>query len=175
MKTQLDQKGFALAVVLLFVLAVGCATAVLVPRALRWQHTAVVQYETDCLVSDLRLMQQMARTSAVFPIEEMAEHRLVNAAPELEIRDNEHAYMIWRRTFEGSLPKSSLLVRHAYPEQLNISAKSKGRIRYGSHGGTASTTTIYVFYTDEMERGKKIILDSVGRIRVEAMNENDTP
>ena len=70
---------------------------------------------------------------------------------------------------------SSRLVRHDYPKALNISTNTKRRIRFGSNGGTASTTTIYVFYTGEMERGKKIILDSVGRIRVEAMDENDTP
>ena len=175
MKTQLDQKGFALAVVLLFVLAIGCATAALVPRALRWQHAAIVQYETDCLASDLRLMQQMARTAAVYPIEETSEHGLSEAAPALEIRDEEHAYMIWRYTYVGSRPKSSLLVRHAYPEALNISANTKGRIQYGRNGGTANMTTIYVFYTGEMERGKKIILDSVGRIRVEAMNGKNTP
>ncbi len=175
MKTQLDQKGFALAIVLLFVLAIGCATAVLVPRALRWQHAAVVQYETDCLASDLRLMQQMMRTATVYPIEETAEHRLSDTAPEFELRDGEHAYIIWRHTYEGSLPMSSRLVRHDYPKALNISTNTKRRIRFGSNGGTASTTTIYVFYTGEMERGKKIILDSVGRIRVEAMDENDTP
>ena len=107
MKTQLDQKGFALAIVLLFVLAIGCATAVLVPRALRWQHAAVVQYETDCLASDLRLMQQMMRTATVYPIEETAEHRLSDTAPEFELRDGEHAYIIWRHTYEGSLPMSS--------------------------------------------------------------------
>ena len=62
-------RGFAMMYVLLLVLAAGIAAAVLVPRCASWYHAALVRYEADCLVSDLRLLQQLSRTAAVYHIE----------------------------------------------------------------------------------------------------------
>ena len=62
-------RGFAMMYVLLFVLAAGLAASVLVPRCASWYHAALVRYEADCLVSELRMLQQLSRTAAVYPIE----------------------------------------------------------------------------------------------------------
>ncbi len=175
MKATHGQDGFALTVVLIFVLAIGMGTALVLPRALRWQHAAIVQQETDCLLSDLRLLQQMTRTSSVYPVEETVDHEWNDAVPELEIREAEHAYMIWRKTHEQHLPTSSRLLRHAFPSMLTIRANIPGRIRFGRNGGTTNPTTIYIYYDGERADGKKIILDSVGRIRVEGIDEQKTP
>lgn len=175
MKAKHCQDGFALTVVLIFVLAIGMGTALVLPRALKWQHAAIVQQETDCLMSDLRLMQQMTRTTSVYPVEETKEHTWNDAVPELEIRENEHAYMIWRKTHEQHMPTSSRLLRHAYSPVLTVHANIPGRIRFGSNGGTTNPTTIYIYYDGERADGKKIILDSVGRIRVEGIDGQKTP
>lgn len=171
MKSRLGQEGVALTIVLIFVLAIGVGTALVMPRALKWQHAAIVQQEADYLMSDLRLMQQMTRTASVYPVEETKEHAWNDAVPELEIRETEHAYMIWRKTHERQMPTSSRLVRHVYPPTLTLHANISGRIRFGSNGGTTNPTTIYIYYDGEREDGKKIILDSVGRIRVEGIDE----
>lgn len=146
-------------------------TALILPRALRWQHAAVVQYETDCLVSDLRLMQQMTRTAAVYPIEDVTEHRLQYAVPRMDISESDHMYRILRRTMEGRFPVDGELLHHDYPADMVIKSNIKGSIRFGGNDGTLTPTTIYVYYTGERENGKKVILDSVGRIRVEGIHE----
>lgn len=167
-----EQAGFALAFVLIAVLAAGLATAVIVPRAIAWHHAALVQHETDCLVSNVRLLQQMTRTMSVHPVEELADHRINDAAPELELQPADHTYVLWSRQYHGGTQRSNEVRRHMYPSGLVIYANTTQRIRYGANGGTAQPMTIYIFYQGERAKGKAVILDSVGRIRVEGIEEN---
>lgn len=169
------ERGFALTVVLILVLGIGIGTALILPRAIRWHHAAMIQHETDCLVSDLHLMQQITRTSTVYPAEEVKDHQLYESVPELEIREPEHAYIMWRRSYAGGMSASQQILHHVYPKDIIINPNIKDKIRFGNNGGTVHATTIYVYYAQERENGKKIILDSVGRIRVEGIDENQQP
>lgn len=173
-RKQGEQQGFAMALVLLFVSVCFLGAAVLVPRAVAWYRAALVQHETDCLVSDLRLLQQMSRTASVHPVEDPAEHAWNDRVPEFVSWNDQHAYLIWRRTTsEAGVPQSSILLRHRYPARLQILPNIKTPIVYGKNGGTVTPATIYVYYDGAFGAGKKVVLDSVGRIRVEAIDEKD--
>lgn len=168
----LGEEGFALPLVLLLVLVLGAGAAAAVPRAVAWHRAALVQHETDCLVSDLHLMQQMARTSSGLAEAPGVETPSDAGRLEFELRGWDHAYLIFRRAYADGSRLDGLLLRHTYPEGVVISTNVRGRIWYGKNGGTSTPATLFVHWKGDEKDGKRVILDSVGRIRVEEINEN---
>ena len=161
-------RGFAMMYVLLLVLAAGIAAAVLAPRCASWYHAALVRYEADCLVSDLHLLQQLSRTAAVYPIEVPSDLSLARAAPRLVFENDKDAYYILRMGKSSSgISQRQRFLYHKHSPDIIISADRK-EIAFDRNGGTNSSyTTIEVSYDGEYARRKLVIIDSVGRIRVE--------
>ena len=162
-----------MSIVLLFVFLCALGAAVLMPRATRWYQAARVQHETDCLVSDLRLLQQMSRTASVHPIEGASEYVLLDRVPEIDIQNEKHQYAFRRRSTAeagGKTPGTVEIQHHSYPRDIQIVKNVDVPIQYGRNGGTWNPMTIYIYREGAFARGKKIILDSVGRIRVEGMD-----
>ncbi|MDY6267816.1 MAG: hypothetical protein SPL39_02435 [Selenomonadaceae bacterium] len=170
----LGNRGFAMMYVLLLITVSGFLTVAILPRCVSWYHAALVQYETDCLVSNLRLLQQMSRTAVVYPANEgEADDILTVAKPELEFRDKFHQYRITRMgRSEAGLPQRQNLVIHSYPPAITVaSSNAKGTIDFGRNGETKDIMTIAVCYENEQQRGKDVIIDIAGRIRVEQHHE----
>lgn len=155
--------------VIFLIAGVGFAAAAIAPRCVGWYHAALVQYETDCLVSNLRLLKQMTRTAIVFPSNEgIGDDYLSLGKPELDLEDNLHEYRIIRLGFspEGVQQRQNLVIHH-YPPQITVAARTKDTIDFGRDGSTLDITTIEVCYEGEQQKGKDVIIDIVGRIRVE--------
>ena len=158
--------------VMFLVLGFGLASAVVLPRCVSWYHAALVRYEADCLVSNLRLLQQMSRTTGLYPLEDVSDDAVMMEKPELEFNDKFHEYHISRLTKNADgVRQRQQLVLHRYPPEITISAWTKGKLYFGRNGGTLTNTTIEVYYEGERQRRKDVIVDIVGRIRVEEGHE----
>ena len=154
--------GISLAL-LLVLLAVGITAAAVMPRCSSWYHQMQVAYETDCLVSDLRYLQQMARTATLPSADTRDElsHYPINQ-PMIFFDELHHQYHIKKRN------QASDLRRHTYPENIHIIVQgNRSFLYFGLNNGTVTPNTIHVYYDGEFSRGRKIIVDSAGRIRVE--------
>lgn len=162
-------RGFAMMYVLLFVLAAGLAASILVPRCASWYHAALVRYEADCLVSELRMLQQLSRTAAVYPIEAPSDLSLARAAPRLVFENDKNAYCIARLgKSAGGAPQRQKFLYHRHSPAIIITTKERREeIFFERNGETSSDyTTIEVYHEKEPEKQKLVIIDSVGRIRV---------
>lgn len=164
------ERGFAALMVLLLALAVGGGLAAALPRALSWYHAALVRHEAECLVSDLRELQQLSRLAARPFGEEASRYGVSLMRPELRADGLHGRYEIHglKEQIDGAagVPQLGRLKVHELARGVRLDA-NRAPFRFGVNGSTKTAGTFLLSHEAEPGKITRVVVDTVGRIRVE--------
>ena len=170
LRSSRDARGFALLPVLLIVLALGAGVALTLPRALHWYHAALVRREAEVLVGDIRYLQQLSRLGARPFGTDGYQYGVSQLRPELRPNQLLRKYELWGPIpAEGeAVTKLRLLKRHTLAPGVHLSPNREAPLAFGVNGSTKVAGNLHIFHEEEPADGLRVIVDTVGRIRVEA-------
>lgn len=156
---------------LLLEVIVACAVlAVLsmaaLPRALAIYREAALEYEMQCLLSDIRYVREVSRTTQVWP-------KSMKGKAEQQLPSWRQAQMRFRRTGYTMLAGSARQGSHDFLPGIEL----KGRfvtgdldgpaLAFGDEGILMTPCTMVLFWTEAPQSLRRIILSAGGRVRVE--------
>lgn len=150
-----DQKGFTAIEMLVTLFIVSVITVIAVPRFISFNDEQQLDLEAARLASDLRYLQEIARTTKRQHLNFL--HVPSEAQPTINFIST--GYMLYKN--------NDVILRHTYPTGLTI-----------SHSGVSPSSPFPAFgqngdaspFTVTMKLGKasrKVIVDTVGRVRVQ--------
>ncbi len=175
-----SEQGFSLVEIAIVFAILSVFIALVPPNAARLYRSAIVEYETQRFVSEVRYVQRLSRTT-----EEEGDRGLPTGkagVPELRVLEGENQYVL--ASIGGASPmrylKTYTLHRGA---QLRLVSDHdrQGRpisVRFTSDGLVDQDTwgrfavsypgyTFHIFMEGHPDEGSRVIIDNVGRIRVE--------
>ncbi|MBR3457090.1 MAG: hypothetical protein IKH16_02890 [Selenomonadaceae bacterium] len=155
-----SERGFSCLEV---VIAVGISFLVLGSVATvgrKFFMEALIDYEVARIVSDLRWVQEHDRTVYYY-----GGRYFPDASP---IQWNHMWIMIWADSYSVRGYRTKWWCHECFPGiRLENSSRNK-EIKFKGNGNTSNLLTIFVYYTMGGKRfGKYVIVDAVGRIRVD--------
>ena len=159
-----NQQGFSLLeiTITLFVAAILFTAAT--PMILSSTRELSAAYEAECLVSDLRSLQEASRTT--LSDGGIAGFSSINAdyvAPTISLF-TDHYTISYKKS---ASQKSITAVKHYYlPGITMASTAKKFRLTFGQNGMTEDNLTINIYCTGKKKPQRTVIVDNAGRIRV---------
>ena len=154
---------------LLVEVIVACAVLAILamaalPRGLLLYREAALEYEVQCLLSDIRYMREISRTNN--GLESMKQK------PKQQLPQRRQARMQFRRTgytmLAGGGPANAIFCRASSSRRLRDGGSMDGpALAFGDDGIFKTPCTMVLFWTDSPQSLRKIILSAGGRARVE--------
>lgn len=174
------EQGFTLVEAALVFAVLAFLVVLVPPHAARLYRSALVEYETQHFLSEVRYVQRISRTT-----EELDnQRRPIGEAglPELMVMEADNRYML--TSFAGKDPLrilrtytlhggvrirlTSNKVRSGWP--ISVRFTPDGLVDYSTWGRSVESQpgyTFHIFVEGHPEEGSQVIIDRVGRIRVE--------
>ena len=163
--------GFVLWELAVVLAIVACLAAVAVPSLLKFYREMALEYESECLLADLRRTQSLSRMVAdkawgygqQEPIEQKASIRV------------EETYYVFRvKSYEGETKRVHHYLPFVHVRRKDEPAGSGNRtISFLQNGGLddiGRQMMTLVLYCDGWEKeGRKIMISRAGRIRIKRM------
>lgn len=150
-----DQKGFAAIEMLIMTIIISIIAVIAIPRFVSFSNEQQLDFEAALLVSDLRYLQEIARTTN----RQHMDFIHVKAESQPSITFNTTGYII--------LKNRSIIRQHTYPAGTTVShtglSPSTQFPAFGQNGNASA-------FTITMKLGKatrNVIVDTVGRVRVQ--------
>ena len=163
------QRGLATLEIIFAIIIIGVLVKVAVPNAAQILDTAALDYETKKLYSELRLVQEMNRSSTVVSkgtgrTEQSGDYII------LTIKRNENSYLVSRGT--KSLREPHQL---AYGVTVKLESSNDAIItiyfKSNGHADINGDNKGKIILTSRRGKKRKIIFDNVGRIRASLTND----
>lgn len=158
------ERGFLAIEAVLACLVVMILASVAVPRGMALYREAVLEYETQCLLSDLRYMRELARSTEPRP---KALEWDYNGFPE------RRATMYLQRDGYVMLAGGHRFREHRYAGNIRMSGPflTNGTVNkpltFGENGTLRNPCTMDLVFEGQPGPGRRFILSAGGRCRVE--------
>ena len=157
----IDEKGFSFLETLFVISILSILVAAAAFRGSSIYQNAILDYETQMLVSDLKLLQQMCRTSTYkqtnFPMKEKPPFNI-------DIDMDSDAYFMRRIDLYGKSFR-----RHYFPSYISAELTHLSYLSFRPDGDTVGRQmgSIRLSWIGRWSLTRKIVLDAAGRIRVD--------
>ncbi|SFT52443.1 Tfp pilus assembly protein FimT [Selenomonas sp. GACV-9] len=166
-----DEQGFALLETVVAVAAAACLAAAIAPGILKFYRETALEYESECLLADLRRTQSLSRMVAeqgwMYGQEEPNEQKA-----QIHV---EGTYYAFRVKSQAGIVENV----HHYLPLIHVKRKDKsessgsGIIAFRQNGSLEDIGTdmmTLVMYCDGWEdEGRKIMISRAGRMRMKRM------
>ncbi len=158
------QKGFATLEIIFAVIIVAVLTTCALPNAVRMIDNVALDYEYKRLYSELRFLQAVSRSTSVSDAG-TGKNFASTVSPVMKISPDNLSYQIKRGNDE-------LREAHKmhYIANLDFTGKVYNEISFDDTG-KSNVTSNSIILTSRLGKSKKIVFDSVGRIRGGRDNE----
>ena len=155
------QKGIATLEIILAIMIIAILATVAVPNAVRLIDRVSLDYETKRLYSELRFIQEMSRSSTISAIGTGGTGIIKgnDEKPTLKFYSEKNYYQVFKDA------DNPLREPHYLSYGVKISSP-KNEINFDSDG-KANINSDHLTLTSRLGKEKKIVFDSVGRIRGE--------
>ncbi len=158
------QKGFATLEIIFAVIIIAALTTCAIPNAVRMIDNVALDYEYKRLYSELRFLQAVSRSTSVSDAG-TGQNFASTVSPVMKISPDKLSYQIKRSNDE-------LREAHKmhYIANLDFTGKVYNEISFDDTG-KSNVTSNSIILTSRLGKSKKIVFDSVGRIRGGRDNE----
>ncbi|WP_302609997.1 Tfp pilus assembly protein FimT/FimU [uncultured Mitsuokella sp.] len=159
-----SERGFFVVEAVLACLVVMILASVAMPRAVALYREAVLEYETQCLLSDIRYMRELSRSTEPRPKALDWDHNG---------EKGRRAGLYFQRDGYVLIAGSHVFREHRYAAGIKMSGPllSDGRttkpLTFGDDGSLRNPCTMYLFVANQQSCGRRFILSAGGRCRVE--------
>ncbi|MGN0950988.1 MAG: Tfp pilus assembly protein FimT/FimU [Mitsuokella sp.] len=159
-----SERGFLLVEAVLACFVVMILASVAVPRGMALYREAVLEYETQCLLSDIRYMRELSRST---------EPRPKALEWDYNGQRERRAGMYFQRDGYVLIAGSRTFREHKYAGGIQMSGpllsdvETKRPLVFGDNGVLVNPCTMYLFFAGQQSSGRRFILSAGGRCRVE--------
>lgn len=160
-----SEQGFMAVEAIFACLVVMLFASVAIPRAAAFYREAVLEYELQSLLSDIRYMRELSRSTEARPAEVGWDYN-----GERERR----AGMYFQHEGYVLIAGSHIFREHKYVSGIRMSGPmvsdsntKQQLLMFGDDGVLSKPCTLYLFWSEQQSCGRRLILSAGGRCRVE--------